>query len=335
MLRLPALCCLVLLSLTSRSANAHDAAGFDDRELQDFIRSMGERHGFDDARLHEIFSLARLDPSILEAIAKPAEGKPWREYRPIFLNPERISAGVGFWSANVSRLQAAWSLYGVDPAIVVAIIGVETFYGRHSGRYRVIDALATLAFNYPNRAPFFRGELEHFLLFTRDEQRDPLALTGSYAGAMGLPQFMPSSYRSYAVDFDADGLTDIWTDPDDAIGSVANYLQRHGWERDGQVAVPAKATGDEIEGLIAADARPTLEVAQIEQAGVRPQAPVLAGAKVAVIALDTKDVREYWLGLNNFYVITRYNHSPLYAMAVYQLAEAIRYRYARQQAAVR
>jgi len=330
--RLRALCCFVLLSLTSRSANAHDAPGFDHLALEGFIRSMSERHGFDDARLREIFSLARRDPFVLAAIAKPAEAKPWREYGPIFLNPERISAGVGFWSANVSRLQAAWSLYGVDPAIVVAIIGVETFYGRHAGRYRVIDALSTLAFEYPDRAPFFRSELEHFLLFTREQQMDPLALTGSYAGAMGLPQFMPSSYRSYAVDFDADGLTDIWSDPGDAIGSVANYLQRHGWERDGQVAVPAEVTGNGIESLIAADAWPTLDVAQIEQTGTRPQTPVAASAKVAVIALDA---REYWLGLNNFYVLTRYNRSPLYAMAVHQLAEAIRHRYARTQGAAR
>ncbi|MGQ0657302.1 MAG: lytic murein transglycosylase B [Chromatiales bacterium] len=332
--RLPGFFLACFVSMPCASATPGDADGFDGANLRGFIRSMVQEHGFQDSALRRLFALARLEPAILEAIEKPAEAKPWYQYRPIFLNPERISAGIGFWRDNAMRLKDAWGAYGVDPAIIVAILGVETFYGRNPGRHRVIDALATLAFNYPKRAPFFLSELEHFLLLTRDQGVDPLSLTGSYAGAMGLPQFMPSSFRAYAVDFDADGATDIWSNPADAIGSVGNYLQRHGWNRDAPVAVPAAVAGDGYQRLLAADIQPTLDVMQVEQAGVRPQAALAPGTKIAVIELESQGAREYWLGCNNFYVITRYNHSPLYAMAVHQLAEAIRTGYSELQAAM-
>jgi len=329
--------CLVFCSLMFGgrvSVTATESNGFDPGNLQHFIRTMARTHGFNDVMLKQLFRQAKLEPAILTAIAKPAESKPWYQYRSIFLTQERVDAGVVFWRTNAWQLHEAYTDYGVSPEIIVAIIGVETFYGRNRGKYRVIDALATLAFNYPERAAFFRGELEHFLLLTRDQRVDPLLLMGSYAGAMGLPQFMPSSYRSYAVDFDSDGVTDIWQNSGDAIGSVGNYLRRHGWQREAPIVVPASVRGQMYLHLLSASVKPTTEVAQAEQFGVTPQTSLARHTKVTLIELQSESAMEYWLACNNFYVLTRYNQSPLYAMAVYQLAEAIRNGYSQYKAAV-
>jgi len=269
---------------------------------------------------------------VLAAISRPAEYKPWHAYRPIFLTRDRINGGVTFWREHAAVLADAAKVSGVPAEIIVAIIGVETSYGRNTGSYRVLDALATLAFHYPKRAPFFRSELENFLLLTREENMDPMQPTGSYAGAMGLPQFMPSSFRNYAVDFDADGRRDIWRNPRDAIGSVGNYLKRHGWQAGEVIATPAaQSAANAVQISDTIELKHTL--AEYAALGVRPLealGPQAEAAPAVLLAYESSaSATEYWLGLRNFYAITRYNRSPKYALAVVQLADAIARAHAR------
>ncbi len=303
-------------------ADGAAAVSPDEPLVRDFISRMAREHGFDTSRLRRLLQEAQVRQRILEAISRPAEAKPWYQYRRIFLTRPRIEQGVGFARANAALLARAERRWGVPPEIVTAIIGVETFYGRHTGGYRVIDALSTLAFAYPRRSAFFTRELEQFLLLARDAGLDPLQPTGSYAGAMGIPQFMPSSYRSYAVDFDGDGVADIWQDPGDAIASVANYLGRHGWRRGAPVAVPAKGTPPPA--LLERGLQPHTPVSGLRRQGVVPEHEIPGDPEATVIALQQPQQMDYWLGFQNFYVITRYNRSPLYAMAVFQLAGEIR-----------
>ncbi len=303
------------------------AAGLDPYEVERFIDEMAVRHQYSRPRLEGLFRQTRLQGSILEAISRPAEKKPWHAYRPIFLTANRIHGGAAFWSRNAGALARAQTQYGVPAEIIVAIIGVETQYGENAGNYRVIDALSTLAFHYPKRADYFRQELENFLLLCQDGSLDPLGLRGSYAGAMGLPQFMPSSYRSYAVDVNRDGTADIWHDADDAIGSVANYLRGHGWELGGPVIVRVRSLGQDPRPWVETGINPRTDLRQLEAAGIRPEQTLAKNSKAGLLAFDTLEGPEYWLGLPNFFVITTYNRSPLYAMAVYQLAQAIRERH--------
>ena len=293
-------------------------------EVRKFIDDMVAKHDFSRQDLVTLMNKVKTVDSIIDAISKPAESKPWYQYRPIFITPKRIKQGVAFLKENRETLQRAEQVYGVPPEVVTAILGVETFYGRQTGGYRVIDSLATLAFDYPPRRTFFRGELEQYLLLTREEQIDPLELTGSYAGAMGQPQFIASSYRRYAVDFDGDHHRDLWRNTVDAIGSVAYYLQIHGWQRDGAIAAQVTVPADVAAPLLELGIKPRNSVAEIRKLGVEVPAGIPPDTKAALIAFETKDTPEYWLGFDNFYVITRYNHSPLYAMAVYQLSTAIR-----------
>ena len=297
-------------------------------EARAFIAEMAKKHGFDRAQLEAWFKEARVRGEIIDAISRPAEGKPWYQYRPIFLQQARIEGGVEFWNQNAKLLERAEEVFGVPPQIITAILGVETRYGKHQGSYRVMDSLVTLAFNYPPRAAFFKSELEQYLLLTREEGVDPLSMTGSYAGAMGQTQFISSSYRHYAIDFDGDGKRDLWDNTADAIGSVANYFKQHGWERGAAVAVPVTVTvgGGEAQALVDKGLKPSLKVADLQRLGVKQTDALSADDRVALIALEQKEGAEYWAGLQNFYVITRYNHSPLYAMAVYQLSEEIRAR---------
>ncbi len=312
--------------LAAGSFSAHAGAALDRGAVSGFVAEMRNRHAFDADALDALFARAQRLDSVLAAISKPAEYKPWYAYRPIFLTQDRIDRGVAFWGEQASTLAAAERQSGVPAAIIVAIIGVETAYGRNTGSYRVLDALATLAFHYPKRAAFFRSELEDFLLLAREEWMDPLRPTGSYAGAMGIPQFMPSSFRRYAVDFDADGRRDIWSNPRDAIGSVGNYLAAHGWRAGEPIAVPvAPSAANGRESGESVDLKYT--VAQYAVRGVRPLEQIGAQyAEVPAVLLayeNSETATEYWLGLRNFYAITRYNRSPKYALAVYQLAEAI------------
>ncbi len=298
-------------------------ARVDPAALQAFIDDMATRHGFDREALRKLFAHVEARDSIVRAISTPAEAKPWSAYRPIFVNAKRIDGGVQFWNTNADLLERAYQIYGVPPQIIVAIIGVETRYGANMGRYPVIDALTTLAFAYPPRAEFFRSELEEYLLLAREEGLDPLAPQGSYAGAMGEGQFIPSSYRRYAIDFDGDGRRDLWNSPADAIGSVANYFQQHGWTRDARIATTARVFGGAWQSLPEQGLEPKLTIAQLRDYGIVAEQCVDNDRHASFVSLDGENGPEYWLGLDNFYVITRYNHSARYAMAVYQLSQAI------------
>lgn len=292
-------------------------------DVKTFIQEMVDKHQFDAKKLTTLFKDVVLKQKIVDAISRPAEGKPWFQYRPIFVTKTRIKEGVKYWNDNEATLIAAEEKYGVPPEIIVAIIGVETRYGRHKGRYRVMDSLSTLAFAYPKRGKFFRSELEHYLLLTREEGFNPLDIKGSYAGAMGKSQFISSSYRHYAVDFDGDGKRDLWDNNADAIGSVANYFKRHKWQPGGDIVAPAMVGSNHIQVLVKKGYKPHSTVKELRQRGVTAKSKVDPEALGALLELKKRAGREHWLTLNNFYVITRYNHSPLYAMAVHQLGQAI------------
>lgn len=294
----------------------------------ELMAEMRDEFGFTDEHLQQVFAQARKQQSILDAISRPAERvKPWKEYRPIFLTRQRIDKGLEFWAANEAALSRAEQEYGVPAEFIVAIIGVETFYGGNTGRYAVLDALSTLSFDYPPRAPFFRGQLKQFLLLTREEQLDPASLKGSYAGAMGLPQFMPGSFRAYAVDFNDDGQINIWTDAVDAIGSVANYFIEHGWQPGQQVVLPARWKGKDTEPVLTGGLDPKHSIKELKALGWRPGGKIAAKTKATAFRFEGEEGVEYWLGLPNFQAITRYNRSEMYAMAVTQLAETLKHEY--------
>lgn len=293
-------------------------------EVVTFIDEMARKHGFERPVLQRVFGQVQLRPGIVRAMSAPATARPWHEFRSRYVEATRIAGGVKFWEQNAAALLRASREYGVPQEIIVATIGIETFYGRDTGTVKVIDALATLAFDYPPRAEWFRGELEEFLLLVREAGYDLLNVTGSYAGAMGIPQFLPSSYRKYAVDFDGDGRRSLWGDPTDSIGSVANYYRSFGWLTGEPVIVPVEAAGSPIDALIAAGIKPHLKVGELRRRGVVPLALVSDESEAALFAVDTESGLRYWLGLQNFYVITRYNRSVNYAMAVYELAREIK-----------
>ena len=294
-------------------------------EVDAYIDELIQQHQFSRQELEEVLMAAERRQDIIDLMRRPAERRlNWHEYSKIFLDEQRISGGVEFWRQNRASLERAQREYGVAPEVIVAIIGVETRYGRVTGRHRVVDALMTLAFDYPPRASFFRKELTQFLLLAREEGKSPLGLMGSYAGAMGYGQFIPSSFRNYAVDFDQDGVRDIWQNRVDAIGSVANYFSRHGWRGATEVTVPVrvKAETEQLLAIANASLRPTHSVAEMAQMGVIVD-ELDPDAKVLLLRLAGGEKPEYWLGFDDFYVITRYNHSRLYAMAVYQLGQEI------------
>jgi membrane-bound lytic murein transglycosylase B len=291
--------------------------------VEAFVVEMSARHGFDAAELRQLMAKARTQETILGAISRPSTGRPWYEYRPVYVNPQRVAAGLRFWSDNAEVLARASRTYGVPEEIIVATIGVETLYGRNTGKFRVLDALYTLAFDHPPRADYFRSELEQFLLLTREQDVDPTKPRGSYAGAMGIAQFMPSSYRKYAVDFDRSGRADLFRDAD-AIGSVASYMSEFGWEAEGLIAVPADANGERIDELVRMGWKPAMSVEALTRAGITPQAAVPYESEAALLRLEGEQGPIYYLGFNNFYVITRYNRSVNYAMSVHDLAQALK-----------
>ncbi len=299
-------------------------AAVEQNELLDsFVSNMVAKHQFDEAELKKLFDTVEIKQSILKAMSAPAEAMPWYKYRQIFMTDSRINGGLRFWQDNEAVLNAVEREYGVPPEIITAIVGVETRYGAHTGTYRVIDALSTLAFAYPKRSEFFTRELEQFLVLCREEKLDPLEPLGSYAGAMGMPQFMPSSYRSYAADFDQDEKRDIWNNTADVIASVANYFTRHHWQKGGAVAFPVTADGDAYQQGLSKGLQPDVTVDHLKQWQVSIPEQMGDGEVVKLLDFEQEKDHELWLGLHNFYVITRYNHSPLYAMAVYQLSQAI------------
>jgi membrane-bound lytic murein transglycosylase B len=294
------------------------------KEVQEFIREMVTKHELDEAHLKSVIDGAVFKQSIIDAISKPAEKVlTWKEYRKIFLTDQRIKHGRRFMREHQGTFLRAEKFYGVPAHIIAAIIGVETFYGQRMGNYRVLDSLATLAFDYPPRASFFRQQLEEFLLLSKEEQQDEFELMGSYAGAMGFGQFIPSSYRAYAVDFDADGIRDIWTNPVDAIGSVANYLSEHRWRKGQTITMVVSPENQAGKDLFGNKLKPYISVGQLTEKGTFQGIQLDNDAQVSPLLFNGGEGEEYWLALYNFYVITRYNHSKLYAMAVYQLSREL------------
>ena len=294
--------------------------------LQDFAAEMEQRYGFSKTELQRAFRCAQIRPEIVEAMERPKELLPWYEYKQIFLTEENVQQGVQFWDQHADTLTRAAAQYGVSPEIIVAIIGVETRFGRHAGSYPVLDALTTLTLDYPSRSDFFRGQLVDYLLLARELDADPCQLKGSYAGAMGLPQFIPSSYRQYAVDFDGDGRRDILTDPDDAIGSVAHYLKENGWQAGAAVMEDVRLEGTLYFWIERLGLKPAMPARQLRRFGIFPRSLDDTEQRAALISFEGDDGPFYRLGYNNFYVITRYNHNKRYALAVYELGESIRRR---------
>jgi len=288
---------------------------------EQFIQNMMQ-HGFTANSVRNLLAKAKLKNSIIKAMNRPGEAKPWYEYRKIFIKPSRIRGGVHFMQQHHQLLQAAQQRYGVPAEIITAIIGVETIYGKNTGSFRVLDALYTLAFHYPKRADFFRSELEKFLIMTRQEGINPLTPKGSYAGAMGLGQFMPSSFLRYAVDFDGDGKRKLW-EITDSIGSVANYLKAFGWQTGQPIILATQVQADKADSLLELGLKPKYSLQTLQQRGLRFTGRLPSNTLGSLVMLKTELGKAYWLALDNFYVITRYNHSRRYAMAVTQLAEAI------------
>ena len=300
-------------------------------DVESFIAHMVTMDSFDAKTLRKLLSAAKLQPAIVAAMDKPAEKTlAWYQYRPIFVNEQRIQEGVDFWLAHRRDIELSSARTGVAPQYVVAILGVETYYGRLTGKYRVLDALTTLAFDYPARAPYFRHELEQFLLLAHDQGIDPLKALGSYAGAMGAPQFMPSAYRRYGMDATDDGRVDLWTNWPDVFDSVGYFLKEHGWITDGPVLSRATVAAGKAPMPAPTPAGPVLAlnatVGSLESAGVHIDDAPAPDTPALLIAADEADGTVWRVGYGNFYAITRYNHSPLYAMAACDLAAALRKR---------
>jgi membrane-bound lytic murein transglycosylase B len=312
-----------LLTLLALSAAVAPALAFDTKrpEVRSFIETMTREHGFEKAQLEALLKSAETKQPILDAISRPAERVvPWHEYRDRFLTEKRINQGADFWLAHGEKLKQISDPQLAD--VVVGILGVETSFGRITGRYKVLDALVTLGFDYPPRGEFFLGELQEFLLLSREEKVDPATVLGSYAGAMGAAQFISSSYRKWAVDGDGDGHRDLWHSWDDVIGSIANYLIDNGWANGQPVAAMATLSDPDLSRF---DIKLALNetVQSLRDKGVKFETDLPPDAPAMLVVGQGKDGPLYRVGFNNFYVITRYNRSQMYAMAVHDLGEAI------------
>ena len=292
-------------------------------EYESFIEEMAAKHGLERASLRRLFAQIRPQPSIIRAMNAPSTSRPWYEFRKNHVDAVHINGGAKFWLRHAATLARAAREYGVPEEIIIATIGIETHYGGYTGNFRILDALATLAFDYPKRAEFFRDELEQFVLMGKETSLDLAGLRGSYAGAMGMPQFMPSSYRKFAVDFDGDGKRNLWSSVPDVIGSVANYYKQHEWQPGAAVVVRARvnATPD---AALTDDITPKTPIGEFRKLGIQPTTTVSDEALAALLPLETESGMQYWFGFKNFYVITRYNRSTNYAMAVYEIAQGIK-----------
>jgi len=295
-----------------------------------FVERAVSEYGLQEDEVRALLAEAEYKQSIVDAISRPAEGKPWHEYRQIFLTDKRINEGIDFWVENRDLIASASEKYGVDEHIIVAIIGVETFYGRVTGNYRTIDALVTLGLYYPkdlksDRSEFFSKELMQFMQLAKEENLPAIKTTGSYAGAMGMGQFMPSSYLEYAVDFDGDGSRDLWRSTADVVGSVANYLHRHGWQAGQPITTRARASqGAAFAEVSSRTYKPSASVAEWKEKGFTSSVELAADMPAGMIKLVEEDRNSYWMTFKNFYVITRYNRSPRYAMAIFDLSQEIK-----------
>ncbi len=315
----------LLLASCSLFASIGAQANYAEHErFDEFAKELEAEHGIKPAQAKAWLEGAERLESVLKAISRPAEKTlTWADYRKIFLTEKRINQGKQFLVDNAELLEKAELEFGVPKEIIGAIIGVETFYGKRQGNYRVLDSLSTLAFDYPKRSLFWR-ELKHFFVMSQEQQVNPGEVKGSYAGAMGYGQFIPSSYRRYAVDYDNDGLKDLWHNKADAIGSVANYFKRHGWKKDQAVTQRVHVEGDKYQDAVNDRLKPKWNVSELKALGVTPTQDVADDASATLVKLIGDKGAEFWLGNHNFYVITRYNHSRMYAMAVYQLSQAIK-----------
>jgi membrane-bound lytic murein transglycosylase B len=289
-----------------------------------------KKYGGDIEKIAAIIDKAEYKQTIIDAITRPAEGKPWHEYQHIFISNKRVKAGLEFWKKHQATLERAEKQFNVPQEIIVAIIGVETYYGQLAGSWSPLDALYTLGFFYERRKDFFRSELEHLLKLVEEESLDLKNMKSSYAGAMGYGQFIPSSYRHYAIDFDGDGKRDLLNNPIDAIGSVANYFAEHGWKMGQPVMSPTIYTHKNPETIAEKGIKPHTAVKELNQQGIHNIIPIAPDNEASLIKYEYPDHNEYWMGLNNFYVITRYNRSPLYARSVYSLSIALKQAYVAQ-----
>lgn len=315
---------LGILCISLIVSYAHGGTVAQDPKIKALIKELVTDHDYEQETLDHIFSKVELQPRVIELITRPAESLPWQRYRKIFISEYRMDKGVEFWKENKSILRRAEKKYGVPASVIVAIIGVETSYGSNLGGFAVIEALSTLALQYPRRSEFFTAELKKFLLLVRDENLDPFKIKGSYAGAIGIPQFMPSSYGAYAVDFSADGKRDLVLDVQDAIGSVANYLYRHKWAKGGPIVDNVNYSGAPLTQFQTRNYKPVAALADIRKTGASVDGGHAGNTKASLInlAADSEDP-EYRAAFRNFYVITKYNRSLWYAMAVYELSEGI------------
>ncbi|MFI4919647.1 MAG: lytic murein transglycosylase B [Legionellales bacterium] len=312
---------LFFLSCSARA----DSAFTQRNDVQLFINNMVKTHHFSKQQLTATMNQVQLQPQIIESMDKPYEKKNWDVYRALFLTPQRIKAGMDFWHANQATLAKAQKKYGVPAEIIVAILGVETLYGTSQGKYKVLDALATLAFNYPKRAPYFTKELQEYLLLCREHNVAATKYLGSYAGAIGQPQFMPSSYRYYAVDFNNKGMRDLVNNNDDVIASVANYFHKHGWKTNEGVVQQAQLQGYRYRHIVMNPKTVNYHYKQLAAAGIKPvTAAYNHPDHAALLELITNEGNEYWLAYPNFFVITRYNSSPQYALVVYLLSQQLK-----------
>jgi membrane-bound lytic murein transglycosylase B len=298
-------------------------------EIEAFIQDMVRKHQFSDASLRQMFGGVAPNPKIIDLMTAPLTALPWYQFRSRYVDALRINGGVKFWREHADTLARARREFGVPEEIIVATIGVESIYGRRTGSFGVLESLTMLAFSYPPRARLFRSELEHYLLLAREVRFDTARVKGSYAGAIGIPQFLPSSYRRYAVDFDGDGRRDLVGSTADAIGSVANYYRSHGWRAGETIVVPAEVDSSDVTALLELGIRPRLKLAELKRHGVSPVVPMEEGPEAALVEVESESGLIYWLGLNNFYVITRYNRSVNYALAVHEIAQELRARFAR------
>ena len=296
-------------------------------DVNDFVERMARQSDYTEQELVDLFSGVKKQDHLFELLDKPAEKElQWHQYRHIFIKEKRIEQGVEFWREHASLLSEVSLKTGVPGEIIVAIIGVETFYGTYRGKDPVFDSLVTLAFDYPKRSAFFSRELEQLLLLAKEQNLDPRELRGSYAGAMGMPQFIASSYRSYAVDFDGDGQANLFDSIPDIFASVANYFVKHGWRPNEAVAGPLTALENNSIDQLTPGIKTSYKWSDLAQNGLHSKTELDPDTAVALVKLEQKNTIEYWVGLQNFYVITRYNHSELYAMAVYQLSLLIKNR---------
>jgi membrane-bound lytic murein transglycosylase B len=312
--------CLGIFSLFFNYSALADTSFVHRPDVQAFIDKMVKKHGFQKTQLETLFSEVKIRPRVMQSVRQPLEAQPWYAYQTLFITESRIRQGVDFWNRHADELARAEKQYGVPASIIVATIGVETKYGKNKGDYPVIDALTNISFSGSTRAPYFISELEEFLLLCREQNINPLTIKGSYAGAIGQPQFMPSSYRHYAVNFSGNGTINLNDNILDIIGSIANYYQKHGWDTNQLVVIPALMEKDKFKTFFDQNQKMTITKNDLSHYGIMPYVPVPANQKIRVIELQGYHGNEYWLSMHNFDVIKRYNPSNLYAMAVYQLS---------------